>query len=200
MLDSGGFGGVTITKSISLIADGVLGGVLVASTNAIIINISDPTDPGVVNLSGLDIEGLGATGSPGINGINILNAKSVTIDKLRIRGFQNNAGINIAPTATNVAVLISNTSINTSARGIRARSDGTGKATVMMDRVTINGVGLGVVAGVNAVVRIGNSVITGVGSAFSTGGNGKVISFGNNMIAGNGVAADDNPTNTIALK
>ncbi len=89
VLDSCGCGGVTITKSISIIAhEGVLAGVLVASTNAIIINITDPADAGVVNLHGLDIEGLGATGSPGINGIHIVNAKSVTIDKLRIRGFR----------------------------------------------------------------------------------------------------------------
>src|SRR5215217_9643502 len=38
VLDPGGFGGVTITKSISIIADHVEAGVLVSGTNAIIIN------------------------------------------------------------------------------------------------------------------------------------------------------------------
>src|SRR5258705_9701132 len=37
-LDPGGFGSVTITKSISLVCDNVETGVLVASTNGIIIN------------------------------------------------------------------------------------------------------------------------------------------------------------------
>src|SRR5437870_7542941 len=38
VLDPGGYGGVTITKSISIIADHVEAGVLVSGTNAIIVN------------------------------------------------------------------------------------------------------------------------------------------------------------------
>jgi hypothetical protein len=38
VLDPGGFGGVTITKSISIIAEGVEAGVLVSGTNAIVVN------------------------------------------------------------------------------------------------------------------------------------------------------------------
>src|ERR1700710_1336393 len=52
-LDPGGFGTITITKSIALICEGVLGGVLVSGTNGITINVP-PT--GVVVLRGLDIE------------------------------------------------------------------------------------------------------------------------------------------------
>ena len=139
VLDPGGFGGVTITKSISIISEAVEAGVLVAATNAIIINMTDPTDPGVVNLRGLDIEGLGATGSPGINGIYILNAKSVTIDNVRIRGFRaasGGNGINIAPTTANTKVLITNTSLNFNTRGVRVQGSGTGSAQVMLDHAT----------------------------------------------------------------
>src|ERR1700710_3146290 len=52
-LDPAGFGALTITKSIALICEGVLGGVLVSGTNGITINVP-PT--GVVVLRGLDIE------------------------------------------------------------------------------------------------------------------------------------------------
>jgi hypothetical protein len=203
MLDSGGFGQVTIAKSISIIAhEGVLGGVLVASTNAIIINITDPTDPGVVNLEGLDIEGLGATGSPGVNGIHILNAQSVTINKVRIRGFRagDGNGINIISSSGNIKVLITNTSLTFNIRGVFVQGSGSGSATVLLDHVTITAGGRGIEAGANSTVRLGNSVITGVNSAFITSGGGQVISFGNNEIAGNLLPAKDAPTTTIASK
>ena len=51
MLDPGGYGGVTITKSITISAEGVEAGVLVSGTNAIIVN-AGATD--FVVLRGLD--------------------------------------------------------------------------------------------------------------------------------------------------
>src|SRR6185312_2884503 len=56
VLDPGGFGALTITKSISIFADGVEAGVLVSGTNGIIINagVND-----VVYLHGLSFDGLG---------------------------------------------------------------------------------------------------------------------------------------------
>ncbi len=198
VLDPGGFGAVTITKSISIVAEGAEGGILASLVNGIMINITNPADPGVVNVHGLVIEGAGT----GLNGVRILSAQKVNIQSCIIRGFKSDtgAGIDVNPTAADVDVLVSNTSINNNLRGIRARGEGAGRAIVMLDHVNITGVGLGVVAGANAVVRINNSVITGVGSAFRPGSNGKILSFGNNAVAGNDVPADDNPTNTIALK
>src|SRR5207342_32951 len=60
-IDSGGFGAVTITKSITIKCEGVIAGVLVSGTNGIIVNDSGSGTPGtaIVVLSGLDIEGLG---------------------------------------------------------------------------------------------------------------------------------------------
>src|SRR5437588_5021008 len=43
-IDSGGFGTVTITKSITIDGSGVLAGMLGAMTNGININITDPKD------------------------------------------------------------------------------------------------------------------------------------------------------------
>src|SRR5215813_6487275 len=56
-LDPGGFGAVTITKSITISCEGVTAGVLVSGINAIIV--SDPSGTAIVVLRGLDIEGLG---------------------------------------------------------------------------------------------------------------------------------------------
>jgi len=54
-IDAGGFGGVTITKSMAIQCDNVEAGILVSGPNGITINagVAD-----VVTLRGLDIEGL----------------------------------------------------------------------------------------------------------------------------------------------
>src|SRR2546426_161581 len=63
VLDPGGFGAVTITKSITIRSDHIEAGVLVSGTNGIIVNVPAATDR--VLLEGLDIEGLGT----GLNGV-----------------------------------------------------------------------------------------------------------------------------------
>src|SRR5689334_5358236 len=60
-LDSGGFGALTITKSITIDGAGNLAGVLVGGTNGIVINTANPTD--VVVLRGLEINGIIQSGS-----------------------------------------------------------------------------------------------------------------------------------------
>src|SRR5260221_1926704 len=57
VLDPGGFGAVTITKSITISSEGFEAGVLVSGTNGIIINVPNATD--AVVLPGVDIQGLG---------------------------------------------------------------------------------------------------------------------------------------------
>src|SRR5919106_5414577 len=63
VLDAGGFGAVTITKSITIDGDGAHAGMLVSGTNAININ----GDGIVVTLRNLSLES--PYGSSGINGI-----------------------------------------------------------------------------------------------------------------------------------
>src|SRR5436305_9470787 len=67
VLDPGGFGAVTITKSITISSEGFEAGVLVSGTNAIVVNAL-ATD--TVVLRGLDIEGLGTS----LDGIKVLGA------------------------------------------------------------------------------------------------------------------------------
>jgi len=108
-LDPGGFGAVTITKSISIICDNTEGGILVAATYAITVNGAGA----VVQLSGLDLEGLGQTGIAGTNGINFVNGASLTVRNTKIRGFRNGYGINFSPTA-NAALVLDNVIISES--------------------------------------------------------------------------------------
>jgi hypothetical protein len=93
VLDPGGFGGVTITKPITISSEGFEAGVLVSGTNAIIVNVPNATD--AVTLRGLDIEGLGT----GINGITVITGGSVFVEKCTIERFTN-FGINFIPTVT----------------------------------------------------------------------------------------------------
>src|SRR5678810_528066 len=69
-LDPGGFGAVTITKSITLDGSGTFASILASLVNGIVINAA-ATD--VVTIRGISINGF----CNGINGINILQAKTV---------------------------------------------------------------------------------------------------------------------------
>ena len=88
VLDPGGFGAVTITKSITIRSDHIEAGVLVSGTNAIIVSAGAADK---VVLEGLDIEGLGT----GIHGVSILAGKEIYIIRCSIRHFTQN-GVDLA--------------------------------------------------------------------------------------------------------
>jgi hypothetical protein len=98
-LDPGGYGAVTITKSITLDCTGTLGSILASGTNGIIINIAvNANDPfRTVRIRGLSINGTGASGTigtrTGLRGISILQAATVTVEDSVISDFSQQ-GIN----------------------------------------------------------------------------------------------------------
>jgi len=94
-LDPGGFGAVTITKSIIISCEAGTAGVLVSGTNGIVTNVAS-TD--VVYLRGLDFEGL----TTGLSGILFLGAGTLHVEHCIIRKFQSSSaaiGINMHRTA-----------------------------------------------------------------------------------------------------
>src|SRR5437870_1176769 len=83
-LDDGGFGGVTITKCMTIEGGGHIAGVLVSGTNAIIVNVPcSGTGAGPVRLRNLDIDGLGT----GLNGIRFISGKALFVENVQIYGF-----------------------------------------------------------------------------------------------------------------
>jgi len=92
-LDPGGFGGVTIGKSLTIKCHYTEGGVLVSGTNAIVVNAT-ATDN--VTLRGLDINGIGVGAQTSLSGVKILGAHQVNIFDSEIYRFQ--AGVVLAPT------------------------------------------------------------------------------------------------------
>src|SRR5437762_489145 len=71
-LDPGGFGAVTITKSMTISGEGTLASILSSGVNGIIINNATVTTPIVVTLRNLAINGAGTT--LGTNGIRMLTS------------------------------------------------------------------------------------------------------------------------------
>jgi hypothetical protein len=190
ILDAGGFGTVTITKSISIIGEGATAGVLASFTNGIIVNSATA----VVYLRGLDIEGAGT----GLSGIRIISAAAVYIEKVQIRGFLSNQAANYAIDVENAAggvkVHVSDSTITNNLRGVGVNPTGTGTATVALDKVTIEQNSTGVRAGNGATVWLNNSVITNNSSGVSAVGTAVANSFHNNFISGN---INDVPDNAL---
>src|SRR5215467_8395705 len=133
-LDSGGFGALTITKAITINCEGVIGGVLVAGTNGIVV-AAGASDR--VILRGLDFDGLGASNpNGGINGIRFISGQALVVDKCIIYGFTTN-GIDIAVTAGGSSVDVKDTTItNVGGDGIRATTSA-GAVSVAADHVNI---------------------------------------------------------------
>lgn len=208
-LDSGGFGAVTITKSITLQAVGLTAGVLVAGTDAIVINTSgDTASPGdpdrdVVTLRGLDIDGLGATNpSAGISGVVVIHAGTVRLDGDEIFGFSQ-AGVNFGPTPTTETgapppkLVIESTSITDNGQaGVRATPAPGQSARVLVENSTIENNGCGLAAG------LAQAVFTTTGCGTSGTGTGTVeIDSANSSISNNTGAGilSDGATATNAL-
>ncbi|HYA43210.1 MAG TPA: right-handed parallel beta-helix repeat-containing protein [Syntrophobacteraceae bacterium] len=91
-LDPGGFGTLTITKSITIDGGGNLAGVLVSGANGIVVE-AGPSD--AVILRNLDIDGLGA----GLNGVRFVSGAMLFIENCTIYGFTQN-GIDCEPSGT----------------------------------------------------------------------------------------------------
>src|SRR3954470_6091705 len=100
-IDPGGFGGVTITKSLTIKCHYTEGGVLVSGTNAIVVSAA-ATDK--VTLKGLDINGTGVGAPVSLVGVKVLSARAVHIIDSEVYQFK--AGISVQPTTANTRVVV----------------------------------------------------------------------------------------------
>lgn len=176
-LDPGGYGAVTITKSITLYCPFTGAGILVAGTSAIIVN-DGGAGTAVVTLDGLNIEGLGfAPTAPGIRGISFISGASLTVQNTRIRGFRDSsigAGIGFAPSTANAKLTVIDSEItgnsNTAAgAGIFVQPTGTGSARVSVTNTLLsNNTNAGF--RVDTTSNTGNGVVASLDGATITGG------------------------------
>ena len=98
-LDPGGFGGVTITKAITLDGGGgQVASILVAGTNGITVAAGSSD---IVTIRNIRIQGIKQTGSGGLTGISYTGGATLDVVNCNIDNFTQFA-INIAPPAGNV--------------------------------------------------------------------------------------------------
>jgi hypothetical protein len=104
-LDPGGFGALTITKSITIDCGATLGSVLAAGTNGFNINGANIT----VNLRNLSINGAGT----GLIGINFISGNSLTLTNVSVMNFNAGSAIGVlfAPNAANTVLEVNNSVI-----------------------------------------------------------------------------------------
>jgi hypothetical protein len=170
VLDPGGFGAVTITKSITIEGGSSLAGVLVSGSNGIIINAVGAS----VTLRHLDLEGVGSTG----DAVLILAAGSVQVEECNIINFTGNA-INLAPGGAGVSLFVSNTTINNTT-GIYLVN---GRITI--DNLHAEGNTRGVYLSSNALATVRNSYFAGGGESLSTVAPSSILNVENTIATNN---------------
>jgi hypothetical protein len=109
IIDPGGYGAVTITKSITINGGGSFGSVLVAGANGIVVNVAS-TD--VVTIRNVSINGAGS----GLNGIRMIGSGSLFVENVDIHQFTDK-GIDFQPVGT-AQLFVTNTAIRNTAGGI----------------------------------------------------------------------------------
>jgi hypothetical protein len=188
-LDPGGFGALTITKSISIMCDEVSnGGVLVSGTNGFVIS-AGPADK--VLLSGLDFEGLGT----GLNGVQFNSGALVIIHDCFIHDFAQN-GVNSASSTSGARLVITKSNILSNGTNATANtggvnvSGGTGNVVEIIDTLIQNNFNYGVQAtGASNIVAFIRTIVTPTGIASVNGG--QLLSFGPSNVFATGA-----PTST----
>lgn len=163
-LDSGGFGAVTITKSITIdgtpFMAGILNGASTGGFNGVIINITDAADVRKsVTLRGLSIQGAGT----GLRGVNILAASAVFVINCIIEGQDGSPGHGIDDSRTGGGMLeVSNTTIiNNTGNGINVNpSSGATQINVHITNCVVQRNAVGFFAGSNVRATIYNSTFT----------------------------------------
>ena len=164
VLDPGGYGAVTITKSITIngTPGAGYGSILASLVNGVIINITDAADTRrTVRLNWLDINGA----SNGINGVRILAGQlagvSVVIENSVIDGF---TGRGISDERTNGGKLVvSNTMVrHTVDSGIRIAAGGTNKIDATLSNVRVhNSAAAALTVNGGAKAMVSDSVFSG---------------------------------------
>jgi hypothetical protein len=186
VLDPGGFGAVTITKSITINGDGTLAGILASLVNGVIVNagVNDK-----VILRNITINGA----NNGLNGIRYLAGANLTLENVDIYGFQNNVNsrcIDVALTNTG-ELIVNDSSLTNCANGVRL-STTAGTLFTSFNNVQITNVNshaLEVAAGVTFAAVRNSTFADNGGDGARVSVNGGIINLEGNMIAFNGGTA-----------
>jgi parallel beta helix pectate lyase-like protein len=109
IIDPAGYGGVTITKSITINGGGSFASILVSGTNGVIVNVGASD---VVTIRNVSINGLGT----GLSGIKMLGSGSLFVENVDIHQFTDK-GIDFQPTGA-AQLFVTNAAIRNTGGGI----------------------------------------------------------------------------------
>ncbi|HEV7407062.1 MAG TPA: right-handed parallel beta-helix repeat-containing protein [Bradyrhizobium sp.] len=196
-LDPGGFGTLTITKSITIDCTGTFGSVLASGTNGFNINIPvNANDPfRTVRLRGITINGTGASGTigtrTGLKGISITQAATVILEDIVISDFQQQ-GINDARTTGGKLIIRNSVIRNNTGSGISAA--GAAGNNVSIDNVHSINNAFGVATATGNNVSIVRSVFSGNTTAGVETDAGGVLAMDSALVSGNVTGLTNNGT------
>jgi hypothetical protein len=178
-IDPGGYGAVTITKSITIDGGGTFASILAAGTNGIIVNAAASD---IVTIRNVSIDGA----NTGINGIRFLAGGALHIEKCEIFGFSQR-GIDAEPAGGSTMYVLDTVLRNNDGGGILVKP--AVYVGTVMDKVRLDGNFYGVRAENNANVTIRDSIAAGNSThgfhALSTGA-GILINLENSTATNNG--------------
>jgi hypothetical protein len=200
-IDPGGFGAVTITKSITIDGQGTMASILASGTNGVIVNDASSGAPNtkVVRLRNLSING----GGTGFDGVRFLSARQLYIENCVIFNFKGNGtnsdGLETAPsTGTNFNINVRDTIIeDNTGDGIRQATT-IGTLNASYDNVTLagNNNGLEATGGTGNISRsvVDNNTANGI-----TATGGAIVNASLNQITANGTGVNSTAPSTVRL-
>jgi hypothetical protein len=184
--DPGGFGTLTITKSITIDCTGTFGGILAAGgAIGITINLTATPDPlKSVVLRGISINGAGNAGQAGLKGVSILSATQVTLDNVVIMNF---AQQGVADTRTTPGKLFIKNSVirNNAGVGVAVAATGGTNMVSIENTHSINNL-YGLASAIGNQIKITRSVFSGNSVAGIEGDGGTQIGVEHSTVNFNG--------------
>lgn len=179
-LDPGGFGTLTIVKSITVDCTGTFGsGLNSGGVNGFVVNDSASATPRTANvvLRGLTINGAGV--SPGLNGIRFISGRSLVLQDIFIQNQRGANGISIAPSAGTVSLNAEDVTVTNGAGGILLAPTASGAIKAALRNVRVsnnsgNGIEIGTPGLTSVTLTVANSIISNNGGRIiaNTGGAG----------------------------
>jgi hypothetical protein len=210
-LDPGGYGAVTINKSVTIngTPGSGYGSILASSSSGVTINITDALDlRKTVRLNWLDINGAPSS-SPGLTGIRGLSFLKLHVENTVIDSFRSTSvgfghGIHVNNSVNNSEVTLRNVVIrNCLNAGVRTETAGANVLKVSINDIQVSGCGTGIDAANGTRASIFRSNITNntTGVNLSESASGTVVNMSDSNIslnAGTGINIVGGPRARIA--
>jgi hypothetical protein len=221
-IDPGGFGAVTLTKSVTIDGGGTFASILAAGTNGVNVNDGATATPNtiIVKLRNLSINGAGT----GFIGVNFTSGKALFVENCIITGFKGNAtsshgisvnvngtgsqqvfvrdtniidntgsGISSTAAAFGVGVVVDHCHLDKNQNGIFAQNNTNLWVTNSLASLNV-GAGVAVQNTVSANLDTNSLQLNG-GAGLSLTNIGGTVRISNNNITGNASGVQCSPTN-----